>query len=242
MTRHLAAFLARQVGATRDLAGFEDRLPGGASFLHPTAVLFNGGVFKARSLLDRTLEVLNGWLAAEHAPPVRLLEGADLDLAVARGAAYYGYVRRGRGVRIRGGTAKSYYVGVESATPAVPGMEPPIEALCIAPFGMEEGTQAQLPPQEVGLVIGEPVRFRFFGSSVRRTDHVGAVLEEWAPEEIEELEEIEATLPAEGRQPGEVVPVRLHAAVTEVGTLRLEAVPRTGGETWKIEFDVRGEN
>lgn len=242
MTRHLAAFLARQVGATRDLAGFEDRLPGGASFLHPTAVLFNGGVFKARSLLDRTLEVLNGWLGAEGAPPVRLLEGADLDLAVARGAAYYGYVRRGRGVRIRGGTAKSYYVGVESATPAVPGMEPPIEALCIAPFGMEEGTQAQLPPQEVGLVIGEPVRFRFFGSSVRRTDHVGAVLEEWAPEEIEELEEIEATLPAEGRQPGEVVPVRLHAAVTEVGTLRLEAVPRTGGETWKIEFDVRGEN
>ena len=242
MTRHLAAFLARQVGATRDLAGFEDRLPGGASFLHPTAVLFNGGVFKARSLLDRTLEVLNGWLGAEGAPPVRLLEGADLDLAVARGAAYYGYVRRGRGVRIRGGTAKSYYVGVESAMPAVPGMEPPIEALCIAPFGMEEGTQAQLPPQEVGLVIGEPVRFRFFGSSVRRTDHVGAVLEEWAPEEIEELEEIEATLPAEGRQPGEVVPVRLHAAVTEVGTLRLEAVPRTGGETWKIEFDVRGEN
>jgi hypothetical protein len=241
MTRHLAAFLARQVGATRDLAGFEDRLLADASFLHPTAVLFNGGVFKAPPLLARTLEVLNGWLAAEGAPPVRLLEGADLDLAVARGAAYYGYVRRGRGVRIRGGTAKSYYVGVESAMPAVPGMEPPIEALCIAPFGMEEGTQAELPPQEVGLVVGEPVRFRFFGSSVRRTDHVGAVLEQWTPDEVEELEEIEATLPAEGRQPGEVVPVRLHAAVTEVGTLRLEAVPRTGEESWKIEFDVRGE-
>ncbi|HHW77276.1 MAG TPA: Hsp70 family protein [Xanthomonadaceae bacterium] len=241
MTRHLAAFLARQVGATRDLAGFEDRLPADASFLHPTAVLFNGGVFKARSLLARTLEALNGWLAAENAPAARLLEGADLDLAVARGAAYYGYVRRGRGVRIRGGTAKSYYVGVESAMPPVPGMAPPIEALCIAPFGMEEGTQAELPPQEVGLVVGEPVRFRFFGSSVRRTDHVGAVLEQWEPDEVEELEEIEATLPAEGRQPGEVVPVRLHAAVTEVGTLRLEAVPRTGEESWKVEFDVRGE-
>ncbi|HRC71544.1 MAG TPA: Hsp70 family protein [Candidatus Competibacter sp.] len=242
MTRHLAAFLARQVGATRDLAGFEDRLPADATFLHPTAVLFNGGVFKAQPLLERTLKVLNDWLAAEDAPPVRLLEGADLDLAVARGAAYYGFVRRGRGVRIRGGTAKSYYVGVESAMPAVPGMEPPIEALCIAPFGMEEGTQAELPPQEVGLVIGEPVRFRFFGSSVRRTDQVGAVLEQWAPEEIEELEEIEATLPTEGRQPGEVVPVRLRAAVTEVGTLRLEAVPRSGEEGWKVEFDVRGES
>jgi len=241
MTRHLAAFLGRQVDATRDLAGFESGLPERASFLHPTAVLFNGGVFKGRPLLDRTLEVLNGWLAAEGAPPVRLLEGADLDLAVARGAAYYGYVRRGRGVRIRGGAAKAYYVGVESAMPAVPGVEPPIEALCIAPFGMEEGTQAELPPQEVGLVVGEPVRFRFFGSSVRRADQVGTVLDEWTAEEIEELEEIEANLPAEDRQPGEVVPVRLHAAVTEVGTLRLEAVSRTGAETWKVEFDVRGE-
>ncbi len=242
MPRHLAAFLGRQVEATRDLAGFENRPPENATFLHPTAVLFNGGVFKAQSLLDRTLELLNGWLAAEGAPPARLLEGADLDLAVARGAAYYGYVRRGRGVRIRGGTAKSYYVGVESAMPAVPGLEPPIQALCIAPFGMEEGTQAELPPQEVGLVVGEPVRFRFFGSSVRRVDHVGAVLEQWTADEIEELEEIEATLPAEDRQPGEVVPVRLHAAVTEVGTLRLEAVPREGGEAWKVEFDVRGEH
>jgi len=241
MTRHLAAFLGRQVDATRDLEGFEDRLPDDATFLHPTAVLFNGGVFKAPPLLERTLEVLNGWLDDEGAPPVRLLEETDLDLAVARGAAYYGYVRRGRGVRIRGGTAKAFYVGVESAMPAVPGMEPPIEALCIAPFGMEEGTQAELPPQEVGLVVGEPVRFRFFGSSVRRADHVGAVLEQWAPDEVEELEEIEATLPAEDRQPGEVVPVRLRAAVTEVGTLRLEAVPRTGAETWKVEFDVRGE-
>ena len=242
LSRHLAAFLSRQVDATRDLVGFAGSLPANAHFLHPTAILFNGGVFKAQSLLDRTLKLLEGWLAAEGAPPARLLEGADLDLAVARGAAYYGFVRHGRGVRIRGGTAKSYYVGVESAMPAVPGMEPPIEALCIAPFGMEEGTQAELPPQEVGLVVGEPVRFRFFGSSVRRSDHVGAVLEQWTGEEMEELEEIEATLPAEDRQPGEVVPVRLHAAVTEVGTLRLEAVPREGGAPWKVEFDVRGES
>ena len=241
VTRHLAAFLTRQLGATRDLAGFENRAPDNASFLHPTAVLFNGGVFKAPSLLRRTLNILNSWLATEHAPPARLLEGIDLDLAVALGAAYYGHVRRGRGVRIRGGTAKAYYVGVESAMPAVPGMEPPIEALCIAPFGMEEGTQAELPPQEVGLVVGEPVRFRFFSSSVRRHDQVGAVLEQWQPDELEELEEIAAILPAEDRQPGEVVPVRLHAAVTEVGTLRLEAVPRVGAESWKIEFDVRGE-
>jgi hypothetical protein len=239
ITRHLAAFLGRQAEATSDLEGFAGQLAEGASFLHPTAVLFNGGVFKAQPLAERVMTVLNNWLAAEQAPPARLLEGADLDLAVARGAAYYGFVRRGQGVRIRGGTAQSYYVGVESAMPAVPGMEPPVHALCIAPFGMEEGSEAELPPQEFGLVVGEPVRFRFFGSSVRRHDQVGTLLEYWDDEEIQELEGIEATLPAEGRTPGEVVPVRLSAAVTETGTLRLEALPRGGEERWKVEFEVR---
>jgi hypothetical protein len=239
ITRHLAAFLGLQAGATQDLEGFAAGQEG-ATFLHPTAVLFNGGVLKARSLAERVLQVLNQWLESDGAPAARLLEGADLDLAVARGSAYYGYVRRGRGVRIRGGTARAYYVGVESAMPAVPGVEPPIQALCLAPFGMEEGTQADIPPQEFGLVVGEPVRFRFFGSSVRRDDQVGLLLQDWPPEELEELEEIEAVLPAESRTPGEVVPVRLRAAVTEVGTLRLEAVPRSGAERWKVEFDVRG--
>jgi len=238
VTRHLAAFLGMQTGATADLAGFTPGSTG--TFLHPTAVLFNGGVYKASLLAERMHKVVNDWLASDGAPPARLLEGADLDLAVARGAAYYGYVRRGGGVRIRGGTARSYYVGVESAMPAVPGLEPPIQALCLAPFGMEEGTDADIPPQEFGLVVGEPVRFRFFGSSVRRDDEVGVLLEDWPPDELEELEEIQATLPAEARSPGEVIPVRLRASVTEVGTLRLEAMPRSGSEHWKVELNVRG--
>ncbi|MGD8907781.1 MAG: Hsp70 family protein [Chromatiales bacterium] len=239
ITRHLAAFLARQAEATNDLEGFDRHLPQGASFLHPTAVLFNGGVFKAQQLPQRVMTVLNDWLAAEQAEPARLLAGADLDLAVAKGAAYYGYVRKGQGVRIRGGTAQSFYVGVESSMLAVPGMEPPVHALCIAPFGMEEGSEEELPPQEFGLIVGEPVRFRFFGSSVRRHDQVGTLLEQWDEVEIQELEGIEATLPAEGRTPGEVVPVRLSAAVTETGTLRLEALPRGSNERWKVEFEVR---
>lgn len=240
ITRHLAAFLGRQVAALAELEGLQGAQPEGATFLHPTAVLFNGGVFKSGLLVDRILQTLNGWLAAEGAAPARLLDGAELDLAVARGAAYYGYVRRGQGVRIRGGTARAYYVAVESSMPAVPGFEPPVQALCVAPFGMEEGTEAALPPQEFGLVVGEPVHFRFFGSSVRRQDQVGTLLDFWGPEELQELEEIQATLPSEGRTAGEVVPVRLHARVTEAGTLELEAVPRGNGERWKVEFDVRG--
>ncbi|MEX3841467.1 Hsp70 family protein [Paraburkholderia sp. BR10882] len=239
VTRHLAAFLGRQVQALAELDGF-GAPPTGATFLHPTAVLFNGGVFKSALLSQRVLDILNGWLAAEGAAPARLLGGADLDLAVARGAAYYGYVKRGKGVRIRGGTARAYYVAVESAMPAVPGLEPPVSALCVAPFGMEEGTEAALPPQEFGLVVGEPVHFRFFGSSVRRLDQVGTMLDYWSPEELQELEEIQATLPTEGRTPGEVVPVKLHARVTEAGTLELEAMPSGTNERWKVEFDVRG--
>ncbi|MCK9398313.1 MAG: Hsp70 family protein, partial [Methylobacter sp.] len=237
ITRHLAAFLAKQQGATDDLKDIN--LPEHASFLHPTAVLFNGGVLKAGALADRLMEVLNSWLSAEQAPEARLLAGADLDLAVARGAAYYGYVRKGKGVRIKGGTAASYYVGIESAMPAVPGLAPEIQALCIAPFGMEEGTQQELPDDEFGLVIGEPVRFRFFASNIRREDKVGTRLDYWTDDELDELDEIEITLPEEGRRPGEVVPVHLCAAVTEVGTLELQAVSQKDQGRWKIEFDVR---
>ncbi len=239
ISRHLAAFLGRQVDALAELEGFTGKLSADATFLHPTAILFNGGVFKADILAQRIVSTLNDWLASEGSEPARVLTGVDLDLAVARGAAYYGYVRRGRGVRIRGGTARAFYVAVESAMPAIPGLEPPIEALCVAPFGMEEGTEAPLAEQEFGLRVGEPVQFRFFGSSVRRQDQIGTCLDFWTDDELQELNAIELLLPATGRLPGEVVQVRLHARVTEAGTLELEAQPRDGTERWKIEFDVR---
>ncbi len=238
ITRHLAAFLGRQAGATAELEGFNGKVDPAHTFLHPSAVLFNGGVFKSDILAQRVMDTINDWLYMEGAASARMLEGADLDLAVARGAAYYGYARRGGGVRIRGGTARSYYVGVESSMPAIPGFEPPLEALCVAPFGMEEGTELELPGQEFGLVVGEPVHFRFFGSSVRRQDRIGTVLESWSPDELQELNEIQATLPAEGRTPGDVVQVKLHAVATEAGTLELVAVAREG-QRWKVEFDVR---
>jgi len=238
ITRHLAAFLARQLGATSELQGYAGKQPAEASFLHPTAVLFNGGVFKSELLAQRVMATINDWLYMEGAEPARMLAGADLDLAVARGAAYYSYVRRGSGVRIRGGTARSYYVAIESSMPAIPGMEPPVQALCVAPFGMEEGSEVELPHQEFGLVVGEPVQFRFFGSTVRRHDQIGDLLDFWGPDELLELNEIQADLSPEGRQAGEVVQVRLHAMATESGTLELLAVA-SDGQRWKVEFDVR---
>ena len=237
VTKHLASLLAKHteaLGAT------------GGKLLRPTRILFNGGVMKAPLLRERIASNLNAWLESDGAPPARVLEGADLDLAVARGAAAYGLARKGKGVRIRGGTARAYYVGIESSMPAVPGLEPPITALCVAPFGMEEGTTVDLSKAqagELGVVVGEKVSFRFFGSTVRRKDEVGTAVERWKAGEIEELAPIEVDLPAEGRIAGDVVPVTLRTSVTEVGTLLLEAVPvspKTPNERWKVELSVRG--
>ncbi|MEI9952940.1 MAG: Hsp70 family protein [Pseudomonadota bacterium] len=234
ITKHLAAFLARHA--------FADPAGGATDARSPTAILFNGGVLKAEILRTRVIETLNGWLEQRGSAKARVLPGEDLDLAVARGAAYYGLVRHGRGLRIRGGTARAYYVGIESPMPALPGLEPPVFALCVAPFGMEEGTHAALPPQELFVVVGEPVTFRFFGSSTRRTDPAGSVLERWRPGELEELPQIELVLPPAGRAAGDVVAVQLQASVTAIGTLKLEAIaqaPIVADERWQIELSVR---
>lgn len=239
ISRHLAAFLSRQHAAASELFDTDTTNDDGEAFIRPTRVLFNGGVFKAPLLADRMMSIINGWLRDAGSPEATLLPGLDLDLAVARGSAYYGSVRRGQGVRIRGGIASAYYVGIESSMPAIPGMEPPLEALCVAPFGMEEGSEVEVPGMEFGLVVGAPVRFRFFGSTTRRDDEAGVLLDYWEPQELEELPEVQAVLPVEGRTPGDVIAVRLASRVTEVGTLRLEAIALEGGQRWQVELDVR---
>ncbi len=225
ITRHLARFLGQQAGS----------LQTGGSTLYPSAVLFNGGVFKAFELRRRVLDVLSGWAGR----PVPELDASDLDLAVAHGAAYYGQVRRGRGIRIRGGVPRSYYIGLETSAPAVPGVAPPIKALCVVPMGMEEGTETDVPGPELGLVVGHPAEFRFLGSTTRREDPVGTVLERWSPEDLEEMTPVEASLPSDEGNAGEVVPVRLHAHVTEVGTLDLWCRSARDNRRWKLEFNVR---
>lgn len=228
ITRHLAQFISRNA----EVFGKKKK-----SSPIPSAVLFNGGVFKAGPLQERLIGVLNSWAKSAGAGEVKVLPGTHLDLAVARGAAYYGMVRRGQGVRIRGGTARSYYIGVETSMPAVPGALPPIKALCVVPFGMEEGTEADVPGQEFGLIVGEPAQFRFLGSSTRRGDRVGTVIDEWE-EQIAELTPVSATLEAAGKE-GKTVPVHLHSKVTEVGTLELWCISRDGKQKWKLEYNVR---
>jgi molecular chaperone DnaK (HSP70) len=222
ITRHLAAFLQAH---------------GRGQAVHPTHVLFNGGVFKADVLRERLLGVLGEWFAAEGAP--EMLAGHDLDHAVARGAAYYGWAKQRGGLRIRGGTARAYYVGIETAGLAVPGAPRPLRALCVVPIGMEEGTEADVPSEQIGLVVGEPAQFRFFSSSTRKEDRPGDLLPAWTPEELQETDSLETALPpAEGIEEG-YVPVHFHSRITELGVLELWCVSDTADGRWKLEFSVR---
>jgi hypothetical protein len=225
ITRHVAAFLATHGEAKK-------------GSVRPTHVLFNGGVFKAEALRSRLLETVASWFAGGE--PVQTLEGApDLDHAVARGAAYYGHTKERGGVRIRGGTARSYYVGVQTSGPAIPGAPRPLRALCVVPFGMEEGTEANVPSGEIGLVLGEPAQFRFFSSSVRKQDKPGDVLSSWSDEELAETDSLEATLPPAEADGESYVPVKFQSRVTELGIFELWCVATEGKGRWKLEFSVR---
>ena len=229
VTRHLASFLhSHGEGPERPA--------------RPTHVLFNGGVFKADAMQTRLLEVMADWFGQADAP--KMLEGThDLDHAAARGAAYYGWAKRSGGIRIRGGTARAYYVGIETSGPAIPGAPRPLRAHCVVPIGMEEGTEMDVPSGEIGLVVGEPAHFRFFSSSVRTQDRPGDILDRWDEDELSETDSLEATLAAEetgGTAPAmPYVPVRFHAKITELGMFELWCVATQNERRWKLEFSVR---
>ncbi|MBF0538547.1 MAG: Hsp70 family protein [Nitrospirae bacterium] len=255
VTKHLSRFLRQHVqkideSSTHKKESAQKALNTGAtkktqpkpvresSFIHPTKILFNGGVTKAQGLCLRIVDVLNQWLHAEGSSAVEVLQGNDPDVSVALGAAYYGFTRRGKGIRVRAGAGMSYYVGIETAMPAVPGMAPPIKAVCVVPFGMEEGTDIVIEGQEFGLVVGEQSIFRFLSSTIRKTDVAGQVLDEWETEQLTELAPFETTLSADGAD-GVVIPVKLHSYLTETGSLQLWCKQSTGTKKWKLEFNVR---
>jgi molecular chaperone DnaK (HSP70) len=223
ITKHLAQFLAVHGG-------------NGVS-VQPTHILFNGGVFKADGMRRQLLEIMNHWFKGSS---VDLLEkNPDYDHAVAKGAAYYAFAKHGKGIRIRGGTARSYYVGIETAGPAVPGFERPLNALCVVPFGMEEGTETDVAGSEIGLVIGEPVKFRFFSSSERPQDKPGDVIANCAEPQFLETDSLESSLEGDEKFNEGYVPVRFHSKITELGMFELSCRSTVSDDIWKLQFSVR---
>jgi hypothetical protein len=223
ITRHIAAFLSEQC------VDSHHHQP-------PTHLLFNGGVFNAAAFRNRLLETMARWNERNQQPQV-LGNIDDLDQAVACGASYYAWAKEHGGVRIRGGTARSYYVGIESSGPAIPGIPRPLQALCVVPHGMEEGTQADVPGREVGIKVGQRARFRFFSSTSRKQDIPGVLLRSWDEEELSESSPLEVELSAsEGEQ---VIPVRFESRITELGVFELRCKSTRSDQSWKLELNVR---
>ncbi len=232
ITRYLGAFLA----AHRH-AGDEQR-EAEAERTHdparPDLVLFNGAVFNSAELRERLLRVISDWFAGPGGgwQPV-VLRNDRLDLAVARGAAYFGLVGRGEGVRIAAGLARTYYVGIEGAEPSGAAAQ----ALCLVPAGVEPGQQVELD-REFHLLVDQPVEFPLYVSSTRLTDRPGELLP-FDPEKLTALPPIRTVLKTRGRREAESIAVRLNAGLSEIGTLELWCAEPGTRNRWRLEFDVR---
>lgn len=225
ITRHLAQFISSH---TDDQGN--PRLP--------TAVVFNGGVMKSSLIRERILSVLKQWHSASENGEIREINGVDFDLSVAWGASYYGQAARGDGIKIRGGLGMSYYMAIEAAMPAVPGLPMPTRALCIAPFGMEEGSQAESKDRLFNLVVGEKVTFDIMSSPNRPDDKLGTVIDDWEDMGIVGLTSIETQLDGTGTDKG-FIPVTFEVKVTEIGTLEFWACSRDDDRKWRLELNVR---
>ncbi|MFQ5559468.1 MAG: Hsp70 family protein, partial [Nitrospinota bacterium] len=224
-------------GLTRHLAKFlKEHLPQGETGerITPETVFFNGGVTKAGIFRERIVHVLSGW----GKKPVTVLTGTDPDLAVSRGAAWYGFVKRGNSIRIKSGSAFSYYLGVESSMPAVPGFEPPMDALCVIPFGMENGSEAEIPVEGLGLIVGEGTEFRFFSSNLHQQDTIGTLVPDMDIENLKELPSLAAFLPDDSGAAGIVIPITLKVTYTEIGTIQVWCHEKEGERKWRLEFNL----
>lgn len=225
ITRYLAAFLS----AHRNVALEDAESNTAHDPARPDVLLFNGGVFESSLLRQRLVDSLSAWFGGSAVWQPLVLENDRLDLAVARGAAYYGMVRRGEGVKIAAGLARTYYIGVEAEVP---------QAICLVPGSAEPGQDITLPGRHFDLLVSEPVEFPLYVSSIRLADLPGQLFPVDA-EQMTPLPPIRTALKTERRSQRGTVPVELHARLTEIGTLDLWCSEVGGERSWRLQFDVR---
>ena len=248
VTRHVAAFLRGHAAEIEEALGEK---AGAGRLPRPDAILLNGGVFTPAQVGVRLQEAVSAWFPERE--PVALLQSDSLELVVARGAAWYGLVRRGKGLRITGGTARAYYVGIDAPPTGDAAAKPGQQLLCVLPRHLEEGARVDVP-RTFALVLGRPVRFPLYATSHARSEQPGelcafdeetfvalppieTVLRESKALKEKRYSDFEAgTRPA---APADEVPVRLRAVLTELGTLELHCVSTEVDTQWKLEFQLR---
>jgi hypothetical protein len=217
MTKYLAAFLSAHGG------------PDGPA--RPDVVLFNGGFFASPVLRQRLMDQLAKWFQGEGEWRPVVLKNDRLDLAVARGASYFGLVRRGIGVRIVAGLAQTYYIGVEQA-------DGQRRALCLIAAGTEAGAPAEALERVFRVRTSEPVEFPVYVSGTRLNDRPGNLIEV-DPEQLTALPSIRTVLTSRAKDTVRDVEARVTATLTEIGTLELWCQQVDGSRRWQLQFDVR---
>jgi len=236
VTKYLAAFLKAHVSSESS----SDNSVGA----RPDVVLFNGGVLSSHIVKKRIVNVLESWFrdnkdkrdenkgkdSDDDWSPV-ILENERPELAVSRGAAYFGIVRRGVGVRVSAGLARSYYIEIETAADVK-------KALCLVPAGLQEGQSVIIADRTFELLIRQPVEFPLYISSVRTVDKPGDLVD-IDPLEMRSLPPIRTVLRSGKGMEALSVAVKLHAALNEIGVLDMWCSERDGNRSWKLQFDVR---
>jgi len=212
ITRHLNAFL--------ETAGQA-----------PDAVLFNGGFFIPPILQERVAGVIARWYGRRP----EILENIDLDLAVARGAAYYSYVRStGSGVLVRGGLPRTYYIGLGEPC------DDKLAAVCLVPRGAEEGVAVEIDNDALQLLANRPVSFRLYSSLTRAEDKLGDVVEfRTADPDLHNHAPLNAVIRFGKKAEERLIPVKLGARLTEIGTLETWCESKISDNRWRLQFELR---
>jgi molecular chaperone DnaK (HSP70) len=230
VTRHMVQFLRDAAPAVEERLG-KGALMGG--LVRPDIVLFNGGVFRAIALQERLMGVITSWFTAQPGWKPRAIVNTSPDLAVARGAAYYGLVKRGHGVRIVGGAARAYYLGLGDS-----GLGQVARVMCVLPRGAEEGEDHHVTGRRFQLTLGQAVRFPLYASSIRLKDKLGELMER----DARGLVALPAlrTVVEPGASQASAVEVQLASRLTETGTLELACESPADGHQWTLELELRG--
>jgi len=222
ITKHLAAFLKHAALA----AGGGNESPA-----RPDAILFNGGFCIPAIVRERITEAIANWFAGRRGWRPKILNHEVLSSTVAIGAAYYGRVRRGAGLRVKAGSARTFYVGMRS--------EQGLKAVCLLPAGTNEGTTLPLPGREFSVLANRPVSFRLYSSTVRRDAH-GAIAD-LNPEQVHRHAPLVTLLRYGKKFQQTELAVRLSVSFTEAGTLELWCESVNSPHRWRLQFELRGE-